>query len=238
MTQPFRGQAASVYSSGLWPGLSIRFYGDHILYTLPSTLDCLSSAVYGGGHGPAERIVNWKVPLDYACGDPVKDFRDMFSHWNYPPEGTVGLQTAAKLTHASIREEEGDEFKLVCCTTTGTRNSARAGSHREVFSAHQPGTINTVLLVDARMTLSAMVNAVITATEAKAAALQDRGIADSVTGLAATGTTTDAVVLAVSQSSVYSAIHPYAGTATTIGGAIGRLVYDTVSESAATQHED
>lgn len=95
-----------------------------------------------------------------------------------------------------------------------------------------PGTINIMLWLNGRMTTGAMVNAVQTAVEAKAAALADAGVLDSENGLPATGTTTDAIVIAVRQR--VEELQPmitYAGTATTAGAAIGRLVYDTVTES-------
>jgi adenosylcobinamide amidohydrolase len=88
-----------------------------------------------------------------------------------------------------------------------------------------------MLGIDGRLTPAAMVNAVQTAVEAKAAALADLGITDPENGLIATGTTTDAIVLAVSQSGRYNAEHVYAGTATDLGGAIGRLVYSAVTGS-------
>ena len=88
------------------------------------------------------------------------------------------------------------------------------------------------------MTAAAMVNAVITATEAKAAALQDLGIVDPLHNAAATGTTTDAIVIAVSQSDRYGVRHAYAGSATTIGSAIGKAVYDTVYEAAAQKGKE
>lgn len=83
-----------------------------------------------------------------------------------------------------------------------------------------------------------MVNAIITATEAKTAALQQLGIIEQANGQAATGTTTDAIVIGVSQAASWNALHAYAGVATTIGCAIGEAVYDTVLEATRTQHED
>ncbi|MNN81267.1 Adenosylcobinamide amidohydrolase [compost metagenome] len=100
-----------------------------------------------------------------------------------------------------------------------------------MLKAYRPGTINIMLGIDGLLTPAAMVNAVMTAAEAKAAALADLGITDPENGLIATGTTTDAVVLAVSGSRRYGAEHVYAGTATDLGGAIGRLVYAAVTGS-------
>ncbi|MOA56005.1 Adenosylcobinamide amidohydrolase [compost metagenome] len=81
-------------------------------------------------------------------------------------------------------------------------------------------------------------NAVITATEAKTAALQELGITEKANGLSATGTTTDAIVIGVSQDASWNAVHAYAGAATTIGCAIGEAVYASVLEAGRTQHED
>ncbi|WP_169082957.1 adenosylcobinamide amidohydrolase [Paenibacillus sp. PL91] len=236
MTQPFRkGQR---YDSAVWCGVKLELLEDRIEASSPEKLYALSSAVHPGGFSYASRIVNWKVPLSYQCDDPVRDIIRQCEEWGHDPANTIGLITAAKLTHASIAEHKGDKFNLLCCTTVGTRNAARAGLPRSTFSAYSPGTINTILLIDGQMSESAMVNAIITATEAKTAALQHLGIVEKESGNAATGTTTDAIVIAVGQAASWNAVHAYAGAATTIGCAIGEMVYQTVLESTRTQHED
>ena len=235
MSQPFRH--GSLYQSAIWEGMKLELLENRIEAYSPVQLRTLGSAVHSGGFAEANRIVNWKVPIPYECDDPVSDVKSQLHHWEYDADRTVCLLTAAKLTHASVAEMEGDGFKLLCCTTSGTRNAARAGMPRQTFSAYTAGTINTLLLVDGQMTDAAMVNAIITYAEAKAAALQDLNIKDSDHDVIATGTTTDAVVLGVSRNLQYSALHTYAGAATTIGNAIGLLVYETVYESCRTQHE-
>lgn len=236
MTQPFRS-GLRLYESSVWPGLKAYYDEDRITARVQQPLQTISSAVYGGGMGKADTVVNWKVPLNYNCVDPVRDVGRMLERWGLPPAATIGLLTAAKLTHASIVEAEGDCFNVFCMASSGTGNAARAGMSRDVFPAYSPGTINIVLFIDGRMTPSAIVNAVITATEAKTAALQDLGIADHANGSGATGTTTDAVVIGVSQSERFGALHEYAGAATTIGNLIGRVVYEAVYESTGTQAE-
>jgi len=236
MSQPFR-DGASIYRSSLWPELDIRYYADRISIEAADRYETLSNAPYRGGPENGRRFVNWKVPLDYDCTDPVAMMREALVGWGYDADDAVGLQTAAHLTHASFAEENGDEFKLLVCATAGTGNAARAGEPRETFPAYAPGTVNVIVVVDGRMTPSARVNAIIAATEAKSAAFADLNVRDHSSGSVATGTTTDAVLLAVSQSGAYAAEHRYAGVATTIGNAIGRLVYRTVSEAVSTQGE-
>lgn len=223
-----------VYQSDVYPGLSLGRQGRHVVLHLPTEADALGSAVYGGGMVRLQRMVNIYVDRFYRCDDPQRDIRQLLQQWDYPLEGTAGLLTAVRLEHAAVAEEKDDEASVFICATAGVSNGARAGSQRTTFPAdYVPGTINLMIAVDGRMTPAAMVNAIMTATEAKAAALADLGVADAENGLPATGTTTDAVVIGVSQNPAYGLLHPYAGTATNIGGRIGRLVYSAVQEALA-----
>lgn len=237
MTQPFR--AGHEYRPSIWPSLCFSFRDDHIAASdAGTTFRSAGSAFYNGGLSSAGLFVNRLVPHTYRYDDPAAEMSGFLTGLGYPAATTVGLMTAAKLTHASIAEEEGDRFRLVVCTTAGTRNAAKAGLARTVFPAYRPGTINTVIFFDCRMTDAAMLGMLITATEAKASALADLDIRDEeARERLATGTTTDAVVVAVSQQTVHRAVHKYAGCASEIGNAVGRLVYATVREAAATQHE-
>ncbi|AOZ92145.1 hypothetical protein PNBC_00925 [Paenibacillus crassostreae] len=231
MTTPFLNGDHYTYKSLVWEDLMLTRHERHLLLQLPTHVDCLSSAIFGGGMRKIDRIANIYVDRRYDCNDPEKDIEKLFQEWNYPQEYTAGLLTAVQLEHAAVLEENGKDASLFCCTTAGISNGARAGSERTTFPVYQPGTINTMLMIDARMTQAAMVNAVITAVEAKTAALADLGIRDVENGLVATGTTTDAIVVGVSQSTSYPIAHRYCGTATDLGAVIGRLVYGTVRES-------
>lgn len=219
------------YHSKVWPGLVLEWRKGHLLLEFPAEADSISSAVYGGGSGRLKRAVNQYVSRDYECSNPVQDLENKLQEWGYPLEDCAGLMTAVPLEHAAVAEEDTGSAGIFCCVTAAAGNAARAGSQRSVLAAYRPGTINIMLGIDGWLSQSAMVNAVMTATEAKTAALADLGIKDSENGLSATGTTTDAMVVAVSGSRRYAAEHVYAGTATDLGGAIGRLVYSTVTES-------
>lgn len=230
MTTPFSHNNHQ-YDSLAWPGLTICKEEGHIAVKLPCAAEALSSAVYGGGCNIIETIVNKYVDWRYECDDPHQDLKDAVKKAGYALEQTAGLLTAVKLEYTAVLEERHEEFAIVCCTTAGISNAARAGSKRTTFSAYTPGTINVILLIDGRLSQAAMVNVLLTAVEAKAAALADLGIKDAENGLTATGTTTDSMVLGVSQSNSYQVLHRYAGTATDLGAAIGRVVYGTVIES-------
>lgn len=120
---------------------------------------------------------------------------------------------------------EPERLHVCAWVTVGLGNKARAGAELPASSLY-PGTINTIIVINGRMTDAAMVNAVITATEAKAAALQDLGI--EAAGKPATGTTTDAVLIAATDR---GQMYNYAGTATSVGYMIGRTVYDAIMAS-------
>lgn len=233
MTLPFISDEPGLqYESKAWPGLRVHYGDRHLLLEAPMALDRLSSAVFGGGPGEVQRMVNVYVDRFYSCEEPERDISRLLEEWGYPQERTAGLLTAAKLKHAAIAEEKTGEFAVFCCATAGVSNAARAGVQRTTFPASwMPGTINLLLAIDGRLTPAAMLGAVITATEAKAAALQDLGVRDAENGLTATGTTTDAVVLGVSQRADWPLAHAYAGTATDLGGTVSRLVYTAVTES-------
>ncbi|MFX3650907.1 MAG: adenosylcobinamide amidohydrolase [Paenibacillus sp.] len=262
MTLPFYNYFANgetgenEYAASSWPGLNLSAHERHIKAQSLEAAQALSSAVYGGGMFELDRIFNIYVDRHYRCDDPPRDIEQALNEWHEPRDQCAGLLTAVRLEHTSIQEYTSDEFGLLCCTTAGVSNAARAGSERTVFDAagnkimssdmdrsapsarnltipsYVPGTINIMLWLNGRMTTGAMVNAVQTAVEAKSAALADAGVLDSENGLPATGTTTDAIVIAVRQRvEEPKPIITYTGTATMTGAAIGRLVYDTVTES-------
>ncbi|MHA6484270.1 adenosylcobinamide amidohydrolase [Paenibacillus sp. strain BS8-2] len=235
MTQPFR--TGHVYHSTIWEGLHFRMDDDVLHVNFPEPLYSLSSAIMPGGFSMSDGLLNWKVPLDYGGGDPLEHLHARCERAGASRDRTIGFMTAAKLTHASIQEVEGDQFRLVCCATAGTRNAARAGDSRTTYSAYLPGTINIGLFIDAGLTEAAIVGAMITATEAKSAALQELGVIEWESGRIATGTTTDAIAVCVSQQAAWGDPHAYAGSATTIGCAIGEMVYHAVSEAVRTQGE-
>lgn len=242
MAVPFLNSRNRSYHSVAWPGtvVSLESKNDqpHIRITLPGQAASMSSAIYGGGFVQLDHIVNRYVNKYYDCSDPIGDMTNFIAAHGYPGESSAGLMTAVKLKYTSIREETGEQASILCCATAGVGNAARAGASRTTFAAYQPGTINMILMIDGVLTPGCMLNAVLTATEAKAAALQDMNVLDHETGAVATGTTTDAIVVGVSGNPAYGVNHHYAGTATDLGGMIGRLVYESVTESIVSERAE
>lgn len=125
------------------------------------------------------------------------------------PERTVSLGTAANMNYACIETEQFRDLEVVAIATGGVEtNAGRAGDPASMYEqagAYEPlvangrephGTINTMVLISQEVTKGAMVRAIITATEAKTAVLQELGVNSRYSDGLATGTGTDQIALA------------------------------------------
>jgi iron complex transport system ATP-binding protein len=137
-------------------------------------------------------------------------------------EPFVGLMTAAWTHEARIVWEEADGVPAGAVATVGLGVPVAAGVTPPV--AWQPSTINVVVVLDAELERAAAVNGVITATEAKVGALAEAGIVTA-EGAPATGTVTDAVVLAWTGCGPRV---PYLGPGTVAGWCLARAVREAV----------
>ncbi|SDC25109.1 Adenosylcobinamide amidohydrolase [Paenibacillus sp. UNCCL117] len=199
----------------------------YFLLTSREPLRALNSSLWGEGFSSACRLMNRQVSKHYMADDPVEEMNAFLRQEGIAVEGTAALLTAADLRDRSYRGlRMSDELAVHAWVTAGLRNKCRAGTPCDISQLY-PGTINIIVAIEGWLTDSAFVNAVITVTEAKAAALQDMQIKlDS--GATATGTTTDAVLLAATQRGEKSR---YAGLSTRLGYAIGLTVYEAAKES-------
>lgn len=173
-------------------GIHLTIDREAVLVSSEAPLTVCSSAVVGGGIARLRHIINMHVPKGYDGRDPARELRGFASRRGIV-EPFVGLLTAAWTHEAKLALEEGEEIRVAVIATVGLSNAAAAGLSPAAACA--PSTINTIVVVDAELEPGALVNAVITATEAKALALWDAGI-KTADGWQASGTSTDAVVVA------------------------------------------
>ena len=158
----------------------------------------VSSAPLGGGLGRRQWVVNVQVPHSYARLDPEAHIAELASARGLTGPG-VGMLTAVDLRHVWHQEDEGARVEVSVGITVPTWAAAPdvALGHRGV----SPGTINVVGLVPERLSAAAMVNAVVSVTEAKSQALWDAGVP-------ATGTASDAVCIVCPDD---GPAHPFGG---------------------------
>ncbi len=199
------------------PGItfSIDEIAVHVASQEPLTV--LSSAVVGGELRAARRIVNMHVRKDYDDPRPESDLATCAARLGIA-EPFVGMMTAARTQDARVAVETHAEVTAVAVVTAGLSNPTAAGVSS--LAEWRPSTINTILLIDAALTPAAMINAIITATEAKTLALVEAGVRAPHGGFAS-GTSTDSIVIATTER---GARLEYAGPISPVGALIGRAV--------------
>jgi adenosylcobinamide hydrolase len=155
-------------------------------------LAVVSSAAVGGGFTTARAIVNLHVPKDADCAD-MGERLAAFARRRALPAPQVGLLTSAWTEHAESALVTAGGVTALVVATVGLGNPVAAG-HTERGMA-LPATINTIVVVEADAEPAALVNAALTVTEVKTAVLMRAGVVCA-DGRPATGTSTDAVVVA------------------------------------------
>lgn len=209
-------------------GTSLLWDEHHIVLSSPEPLLTANTSLFAGGLLSCRHLLNRHVDSSYHPKDPEVEMGEYIRSIRLAPESTAGMMTAVDLRDAVGIAAEHRDFRMFVLATVGVRNASRGGVRYDtLFPAYHPGTINLMLLMDTSVTPGALLNAIVTATEAKAAALQDEKVEDS-DGRPATGTTTDAVLAAATQSAAYGVTHRYMGVSTEIGSALGQAVYEAV----------
>ena len=173
-------------------GVSVEIGAEGAVVASPRPLRAVSSAVHLGGFVDARAILNVHVAKNDPCLDP-SGMITAFARRSAVPAPWVGLLTGAATERAVVSEEAAEGCAALAVVTVGLSNPVAAG-HSPIARCGM-STINTIVVVDADPEPAALVSAAITATEVKALALRDAGILAQ-DGVAATGTSSDAVVIA------------------------------------------
>jgi adenosylcobinamide hydrolase len=189
----------------------------------PQKMRVLASTLRNGGYWETDTILMMQVEEGYDNREPENDMAEKLERLGL--EGhTIGFMTAAHIHKAlTMAEVEYHGVKAVAVVTAGIVNAIMAGEllpDSILRKLNKPGTINIVVAVNVPFEDAGFANAIITTTEAKSAAMFDRGVRG-------TGTTSDAVAIA----SPIGKGTKYAGTATDVGIAIARAVRQATGES-------
>ncbi|WP_425428139.1 adenosylcobinamide amidohydrolase [Streptosporangium amethystogenes] len=178
----------------------------------------ISSAMVGGGIGPAVWALNAQVVGGYSRMDPVDHLLELA-----PPGPGVGMLTAASVDHFTRAADGGVEVMATVGLRVPTWAAAPEGvPDPELAPMYLPGTINIVVAVPVAMSDAALVNAVMTVTEAKTQALLE-------VGFPGTGTASDAVCVAVPE---HGPEELFGGPRSTWGARVARAVHTAVRQGA------
>jgi adenosylcobinamide hydrolase len=204
----------------------------------------LSSAPRSGGMTRARFVLNHQVPANPIdrkdpgggsggrCPDPARALSALATslgiHGRF-----VGLMTAVSLADLIAVREAYDQIWVEGFVTVGTSNAVRPGEavmpNEATNSRTHSGTINLILVTNARLSAAAMVGVVQVATEAKTAVLLHAKVKSWTGRSGATGTGTDAVVVVSGNGPSLR----YSGTHTVLGALVGRAIGRAVTEGLA-----
>ncbi|MFN0280724.1 MAG: adenosylcobinamide amidohydrolase [Kineosporiaceae bacterium] len=191
----------------------------------------VSTAVVGGGIGPRAWWLNAKVSMDYHHPDPAAHVRQIAVSVGAGPGAGggagVGMLTAADVTRWMWAEDGG----VSVVATVGLGLPVWAAADDAVVRL-ETGTINILVRVPAPLSDAALVNAVVTATEAKTQALLEAAVPG-------TGTSSDAVCVACASPGDAAVldggrgVEEYGGPRSPWGLRIARAVHAAVAAGTA-----
>lgn len=143
------------------------------------------------------------------------------------------MMTGADIDRLSVRTEIFRGMRVYALVTAGVSSNALRTCVDE-GDYYEPGTINIILLTNMKLSRRAMTRAIITATEAKTAALADLDIRSSFSGALnqATGTGTDNII--VVQGTGVDIDN--SGGHTKMGELLAKAVYAGVTEAVFKQN--
>ena len=199
----------------------------------------ISSAILGGGIGPRDWVLNAQVRAAYHRMDPAAHLGELAATLDLPSGapgggGGVGMLTAAQVTDVEQRDEKGVHAAATVGLRVPTWAAAPDGTADPELAPMcqdgagpqgRPGTINVIVCVPVPLTDAALVNAVVTATEAKTQAVIEAGYRG-------TGTASDAICIAAPAGCAGQQPEPFAGPRSEWGGRIARTVHAVVLAGA------
>jgi adenosylcobinamide hydrolase len=198
-----------------------------ILWRPGSPVLAVASTVVGGGLGPRRWAVNATVDEDYDHPSPTDHLHELAAASGLDGDG-IGFLTAVDVRRACWAEAAGAE--VLATVGLGWPTWAAVPAEPDpppspASGAGRAGTVNLLVWVPARLADGALVNAIATATEAKAQALGELHVPG-------TGTASDAIAVCCPLD---GAVEPYGGPRSTWGGRLARAVHAAVTAGARAE---
>lgn len=230
---PERGRA------NLPSGETVRREDDTLVVQFSGPRHVISTSWLNGGYRrDLSAVFNHQIPLD-ACDDCHENggietyLETVAASMRLDPRGTCGLVTRAEMKNAVAVTARFRNLAVTAIVTAGIdKNGGRAGdpaSYCEENGLFEPvgGTVNTVLVIGADLPEYALCRAVVTASEAKAVALQQLMARSLYSSGIATGSGTDMIAIVADPG---SPLHlSDVGKHSKLGELIGRTVIDATT---------
>lgn len=208
---------------------------DNVLAVIcDNALMTISSAFYNGGSKQVKAVLNVGVPEGYNDRslhlDPLELITSSAAKLGYSKD-YLAMVTAAKIQNYSLVTKKTGDFSVSVVATAGCKHGESSGEEMNVQEIGG-GTINIIVVIDGNPTESCMVATLITATEAKSAALRDFDVRSLYTGDSATGSITDSVAIV---SPNHGKTINYGGPASKLGKLVGYCTRKAVAEALIKQ---
>ena len=183
--------------------MSWKKYLDDDTLIIKGNFNAISSGLLGGWKR-VNFLFNHTVK-NFDLKNPIEYYKKVAER--YGLKNYFGLLTSVPMEKLSFK-------KYDCVSTFVTAGVKNPNEKIKI------GTINIIIIIDAKVSDGGMINAVITATEAKTKALIELGYNF-------TGTNTDAIIVATTGGNYYE----YAGPASKLGRKIWICVNEAVKDS-------
>jgi iron complex transport system ATP-binding protein len=208
-------------------GIAVAVDAEAVVVVAERPVSVVSSAPVGGGVARVRSLLNVHVAKDFAGGDLAAPIAAL-ARARRLPAPWVGFLTAARTERAEIATDAVDDAVALAVVTVGLTLPITAGVTPAADDA-VVGTVNTIVVVDADLETAALVNAVSTVAEVKAAVLGTAGV-QGADGALATGTATDAIAVAATGAGPR---FRFGGPVTVPGAAVARAARRALERGVA-----
>jgi len=209
-------------------GVEAKLEDRNFIISSSYPLKVLSSAVYNGGLKKAYSIINHQILREEDIREPKKYVRNLIKNLKLK-EPVVALLTGVNMKNIrySYKSLEGTDIYLF--VTSGLTHPACIGDNVN----NELSTINIIALINGKLTDGCLVNVVKTLTEAKVYQLKALDIRSKFSKRLATGTTSDAIVIACTNKGER---YEYAGSATPLGRTLAEIFQEAFLEATLAQN--
>lgn len=227
--------------NGLWEKtLIVRFSGQRRTLSTNDGLINAMAAINHAAHPLLWEKLRKECTTKDGCGgkDYVRQVQQKIAKsLGLNSTDLAQMATAADMDNLAVVTKEYEPFVVTALVTAGAEtNAIRTGidEGKYIEGAEPHGTVNIMILTNARLTDGAMARTIITSTEAKTAAFEDLKVPSSYTKtVQATGTGTDSVIVVSGTTGLKVT---YTGGHSRIGELIGKAVYEAVVEALGKQN--
>lgn len=217
-----------------------------IIVKLPENRNSLTiSWVNGGYREDLEAIFNHQLNQEeidaLEDGDVPIFMKETAKNLGMDPEKVSGFLTVAYMDNVAIVTKSFRKIEVTAVVTAGIeKNGGRAGDPASYYEENgnyhfDIGTINTILIINSKLSESTLLRSVMTAVEAKTVVLQELMAPSKYSNGIATGSGTDNIAVISNLES--QNILTNAGKHSKLGELIGKCVIEATSEALSKQSD-